>query len=127
MLAGSIFFAVAFQALAATNSAGTDDRAYSIQILTRIAEPVLTAAANARLKTDLPSPVWELDRTNYAPLEALGRTIAGIAPWLELGKDDTDEGKLRAKFITLSVKAIANGTDPHSPDFLNFKEGGQPL
>ena len=56
-----------------------------------------------------------------------GCTMAGIAPWLELGPDETPEGKLRGEFIELSVKAIGNGTDPKSPDFLNFKQGGQPL
>jgi len=110
-----------------TGSSGADDRAFLIQTLTQVAGPVLTAGADARLKSGLPAPAWERDRTNYAPLEALGRTIAGISPWLELGEDKTGEGQLRAKFIDLSVKAIANGTDPHSPDFLNFINGSQPL
>jgi hypothetical protein len=109
------------------NANGTDDRTYTVQVLTRVAEPVLTALAEGRLKIDLPVHTWEHDRTNYAGLEALGRTLAGIAPWLELGPDDTAEGRLRAWFIELSVKAVANGTDPKSPDFLNFTNGGQPL
>jgi len=109
------------------NANGTDDRTYTVQVLTRVAEPVLTALAEGRLKIDLPAHTWEHDRTNYAGLEALGRTLAGIAPWLELGPDDTAEGRLRARFIELSVKAVANGTDPKSPDFLNFTNGGQPL
>jgi hypothetical protein len=103
------------------------DRNYSVGVLTRVARPVLTALASGRLKQDLPKHAWERDRTNYTGLEALGRTTAGIAPWLELGPDETAEGKLRGEFIELSVKAIANGTDPESPDFLNFTQGGQPL
>ena len=87
------------------------DRVYSVEVLTRIARPVLTALAQGRLKQDLPAHVWERDRTDYAGLEALGRTLAGIAPWLELGPDETSEGKLRGEFIKLSVQAIANGTD----------------
>jgi hypothetical protein len=106
---------------------GTADRAYTVSVLTRIARPPLTALANARLHRELPSHSWERHRTNYSGLEALGRTVAGIAPWLELGPDATAEGKLRREFITLTVQAIANGTDPKSPDFLNFTEGGQPL
>jgi hypothetical protein len=106
---------------------GADDRAYSVQTLTRIAEPVLTSLAEGKLKQNLPRHEWESSRTNFAPLEAFGRTLAGIAPWLELGPDDTPEGKLRGKFIDLSVKSLANATDPHSPDFLNFNHGGQPL
>lgn len=103
------------------------DRAYSVDVLTRVARPVLTALAEGKLKQSLPAHEWEVTRTNYTGLEALGRTLAGIAPWLELGPDKTKEGKLRAEFIELSVKAIANGTDPQSPDFLNFTDGGQPL
>lgn len=103
------------------------DRAYSVDVVTRVARPVLTALAEGRLQQTLPGHQWELNRTNYAGLEALGRTLAGIAPWLELGPDQTKEGKLRAEFIALATKAIANGTDPQSPDFLNFTKGGQPL
>ena len=108
-------------------STGAADRAYLVQTLTRIAEPVLAALADGKLRERLPHHDWERDRTNYAPLEAFGRTLAGIAPWLELGPDETAEGKLRAKFISLAVKSLVNATDPQSPDFMNFKKGGQPL
>lgn len=103
------------------------DRAYSVDVLTRVARPVLSALAEGRLKQNLPVHDWERNRSNYTGLEALGRTLAGIAPWLELGPDKTKEGKLRAEFIELSIKAIAHGTDPKSPDYLNFTQGGQPL
>jgi hypothetical protein len=106
---------------------GADDRAFQVQTLTRIAGPVLTALADDKLKTSLPSHDWERDRTNYAPLEAFGRSLAGIAPWLELGPDDTAEGKLRAHFIELTVKSLAHATDPQSSDYMNFNHGGQPL
>ena len=79
------------------------------------------------MKATLPAHDWERNRTNFAPLEAFGRTLAGIAPWLELGPDDSAEGKVRAHFIDLSVRSLANATDPQSPDFLNFDQGGQPL
>lgn len=111
----------------ALTAQAADDRSYSVEVLTRVARPVLTALAEGRLKQELPVHDWEVTRTNYSGLEALGRTLAGIAPWLELGPDDTSEGKQRKEFIELAVKAIANGTDPKSPDFLNFTKGGQPL
>ncbi|HEU5071581.1 MAG TPA: DUF2264 domain-containing protein [Verrucomicrobiae bacterium] len=108
-------------------SAGAADRAYTVAVLTRTAEPVLTALADGRLRERLPVHEWELSRTNYAPLEAFGRTFVGIAPWLELGPDETPEGKTRARFIDLTVRALANATDPHSPDYMNFNHDGQPL
>lgn len=106
---------------------GAEDRAYCIQTLTKIAEPVLTSLAAEQLKQKIPRHDWENNRTNFAPLEAFGRTLAGIAPWLELGPDDSAEGKLRTRFIDLSVKSLVNATDPHSADFLDYNKGGQPL
>ena len=109
------------------SESGAADRAFAVQTLTNIAAPVLTSLAANRLKQDLPQYSWEGDHTNNAPLEAFGRTLAGIAPWLELGPDDSAEGRLRARYIDLTVQALANATDPESPDHLNFTHGGQPL
>jgi hypothetical protein len=53
--------------------------------------------------------------------------LAGLAPWLELGPDSTEEGKLRKKYIDLTVTCVKNATDPASPDFMNFNKGGQAL
>lgn len=116
---------LAFNAIAQT---GADDRAFCVQTLTNIAEPVLVAAANGKLKQAVPCHDWEGSRTNFAALEAFGRTLAGIAPWLELGPDNSAEGKLRAHFDELAVKSLVNATDPKSPDFLNFnRDDRQPL
>ena len=106
---------------------GAEDRAFSVQTLTQVAEPVLTALADGKLKSALPTHDWEAARAHFAPLEAFGRTLAGIAPWLELGPDDSAEGRLRARFIDLSRRALVHGTDPASPDYFNFQEGSQPL
>jgi hypothetical protein len=116
-----------FIAIACPAQTGADDRAFQMQTLTRIAEPVLSALADGKLKSTIPTHDWESTRKNFAPLEAFGRSLAGIAPWLELGADDSAEGKLRAHFIDLAVKSLASATDPNSPDFLNFKNGGQPV
>jgi hypothetical protein len=53
--------------------------------------------------------------------------MAGLAPWLELGRDDTPEGKKRGKFVDLAISAIRNAVTPTSLDYMNFSEGGQPL
>jgi hypothetical protein len=119
--------AAAFFTLDCPAQTGADDRAFCVQTLTNIAGPVLTALADGKLKQEIPKHDWERSRANYAPLEAFGRTLAGIAPWLELGPDDTPEGRLRARYIDLAVKSLANATDPRSPDFMNYSQGGQPL
>lgn len=114
-------------AVAARAQTGANDRAFQVQTLTRIAGPVLSALADRKLKATLPTHDWEKSRTNFATLEAFGRTLAGIAPWLELGPDDSAEGKIRARFDELAVKSLVNATDPQSPDLMNFNQGSQPL
>ena len=104
---------------------GPSQRAYQVAVLVKIAKPVLMSGADGTLKDRIPK--IEGARNLYAPLEALGRTLAGISPWLELGPSDDPEGVLRARFIDLAVKSIAHAVDPESPGHLNFTDGGQPL
>ncbi|MES2437855.1 MAG: DUF2264 domain-containing protein [Verrucomicrobiota bacterium] len=106
---------------------GAADRDYAVKTLDRIARPVIEALAEGTLKQNLPLGPGEESRREYACLEAFGRTLAGISPWLALGPDATPEGQLRAKYIALSVKGLVRATDPKSPDFMNFTKGGQPL
>jgi hypothetical protein len=108
----------------------TYDRDYWLHTLDRIARPVLSALARRRLKATMPVETYppnRLDRRQFSHLEAIGRTLAGIAPWLELGPADTDEGKLRAELADLARKSIDAATDPASPDYMNFAVGRQPV
>ena len=99
-------------------------------LATRIADPVVGALAAGRLRETMPvglSATATVERRNYAHLEAVGRLLAGIAPWLELGADDTAEGATRSRLAGLAREGLRRGTDPASPDFLNFTRGRQPL
>ena len=58
-------------------------RAYWLQTMLKIADPVLKNLAAGTLKQNMPT-VFHPDRAEYMHLEALGRTVCGIAPWLEL-------------------------------------------
>jgi hypothetical protein len=107
---------------------GQAQRAYEVKVLTRIADPVLNALSRNELKKTMPIEAKVAkDRAYSTYLEAFGRLLAGMSPWLELGPDNTEEGKLRKKYIDLAVTCIKNATDPKAADFLNFKEGRQPL
>ena len=113
-----------------SKSSGLDDRRVWIETLDRIARPVLENLAAGTLKKNMPfeSLSSEPLRREVSYLEAVGRTICGIAPWLELGPDDTEEGKLRAQYINMVVKGLKNGVDPQSPDHLMFdRRHTQPL
>ncbi len=109
---------------------GKKSREYFIASLVKIASPVLEAISRDELKKTMPVETtanpWG-DRKQVTYLEAFGRTLSGMAPWLELGPDNTAEGKLREKYIRLVLKGIQHATDPDAADFMNFTEGGQPL
>lgn len=110
--------------------AAVDDREYWVTVLTRIARPVLTNLAEGKLRERMPvevSTARPSDRHRYSHLEAVGRLLTGIAPWLELGADGTPEGVLRGQYAELARGGLRNATDPDSPDFLNFANGRQAL
>jgi hypothetical protein len=109
---------------------GSEDRAYWVATIDRIGRPILTALAAGKLKATMPvelKPSSKYERASCTHLEAMGRLLAGMAPWLEIPADNTAEGKLRGELADLARKAIDSGTDPKSPDFLNFDKGSQPL
>lgn len=106
---------------------GTEDRVFWIETLTRIADPVLTNLSSNTLKKNMPYESLSKDRSDFAHLEAVGRLICGISPWLELGPDNTPEGQLRDKYIKLAVKGLKNAVNPKSPDYLVFGKPYQPL
>jgi hypothetical protein len=119
--------AAARGALPSSEGAGAGDRAEWVAVATRIARPVLENLARGELKRRLPVQEGREDRQKYAALEAFGRTLTGLAPWLELPKDATPEGQLRGEWAELARRGLQHATDPASPDFMNFTDGSQPL
>jgi hypothetical protein len=101
------------------------DRAYWLKTLSRITEPVLTALSARKLKLLMPveAPHGNVaDRAQFSHLEAFGRLMAGIAPWLELSEDAEAQ-----RYAEIARKSIAAAVDPASPDFMNFNRGAQPV
>ena len=108
--------------------AAQGDREVWTAALRRIADPVLTNLAKGTLKARMPvEQAAGSKRQTVTHLEALGRLLAGIAPWIELPADDTAEGRLRLQYADLARRAIGRAVDPSSPDFLNFTRERQPL
>ena len=107
-----------------------NDREYWVQTLTKIADPVLTNLSQGKLKASMPVESvkgQEKDRPKFTHLEAFGRLMAGMAPWLELSPDNSTEGKYRQKYLDLAHQSLIMAVDPKSPDFLNFNQGAQPV
>ena len=110
------------------STTAADDRAYLLSVMEKIARPVLKNLAQKTLRKTMPVEAANpADRAQYTHLEALGRLLAGIAPWLAAHPLDESEGELQAEFIQLAQASLDSATDPTSPDFMNFHSGGQPL
>src|SRR5207253_1335941 len=106
------------------------DREYWLDVLARLTEPVLTSLAEGRLRQRMPvemAPAGQPERRDYTHLEAVGRLLTGIAPWLELADDGSPEAERRRRYAGLARRGLGVATDPASPDFLNFARGRQPL
>lgn len=107
------------------------DRKLWLQQLDKLARPVLSNLAAGTLREKMPvtlSPKVDNagNRAQVAYLEAFGRVLSGIAPWLNLEGGDAEEVALRNQYREWTLKAIANAVDTTSKDYMRFT-GGQPL
>ncbi len=106
-----------------------DDRRYWVSVTEKIARPVLENLTRRQLRKNMPVAAHPqaTKREIVTHLEAFGRLLCGIAPWLALDDLSGGELKLQQEFIKLAQAALDVATDPQSPDFMNFTTGGQPL
>lgn len=101
-----------------------------VRTLDRIARPVIMNTAGETLRANMPyeSPDTAGKRRDFSYLEALGRTVCGIAPWLENEWiTDSWEARLQEEYRENTRKALANAVNPQSPDYMAFDHGTQPL
>lgn len=106
------------------------DRAYWCDLLYKMASPVLSNMAEGNLRKNMEvevSPTWDGRDIGVTYMETFGRLMAGVAPWLSLPDDDTEEGKMRKQLREWALKSYANAVDPNSPDYLLWRKEGQPL
>jgi len=105
-----------------------DDRRYWVAVTEKIARPVLENLARRELKKRMPvEEPPSAKRAAYTHLEAFGRLLCGLAPWLALENLAGDELKLQQEFVKLTQSSLDAATNPQSPDLLNFSTGTQPL
>ena len=104
-----------------------EDRIYWISILQKITNPVLNNLAKGSLRKNMPYESTSLEGQKFSYLEAFARVFNGIAPWLELGPDSSEEGILREKYIKMTMKAISNAVNPNNNDYIFVVEPKQSL
>jgi hypothetical protein len=98
----------------------TIDRDIWLTRLLRVAEPVLAAAAEGRLRAALPTgppSVWsDVAAVNHA--EALARVLAGIGPWLECKVTDPVEAAAQQRLGLAVAPALASLADAAASDYV---------
>ena len=107
-----------------------DDRTYWCNLLYKIVSPILSNMSEGKLQQNMLvelSPTWDGRDRRVTYMEAFGRTMAGLAPWLSLPDDDTPEGAQRKQLREWALKSDAHAVDPNSPDYLLWRKEGQPL
>lgn len=106
------------------------DRRYWTDLAYRLAHPVLDNMSRGELRKNMQvelSPSWDGRDKGVVYMETFGRLMAGIAPWLSLPDDNTEEGQKRRELRQLALKSYANAVDPESPDYLSWRGHGQAL
>lgn len=109
---------------------GAQDREMWVKWLWKISYPVIHNLAEGTLHKNMPVESENGETAGYEDmthLEAVGRTLAGIAPWLALPDDDTKEGQMRKQMKKEVLKGLKNAVDPNYPDMLNFTKHAQPI
>ncbi len=101
----------------------TEDRASWLAMMDRICRPLFEALSQRRLKAVMPVEAYageQEHRRQTTYLEALGRALCGIAPWLEHGATTGAEGEMRARYCEWARAGIAAAVDKKSPDYMDF-------
>src|SRR5436309_14790182 len=84
----------------ATPQAAESDRQYWVRTMAKVAEPVLTNLAAGTLKRNMPVECVTgnvAERRKVTHLEAIGRLLAGIAPWFEVPLEAGPERDLQQR------------------------------
>ena len=106
------------------------DREYWVMLAAKMATPVLENMARGELQKNMQtefSPNFDSRNRKVVYMETFGRLMAGIAPWLALPDDGTEEGKLRSHLRECALASYKNAVDPSSPDYLLWEGSGQAL
>lgn len=109
-----------------------DDRQYWLQLLTKISAPILDNISQGDLRKKFNvqySPTWRSPAKDVAYMEAFGRLIAGLAPFLRLPIDESPEGLVRKQLLLKTQAGLDHATNPSSPDYLYWgnPKSRQPL
>lgn len=104
------------------NENGHSHRKRWVAALDRIARPILSNMAVGMLRDRMPYEHRTGTHVSAATdaLQALGRTLCGIAPWLEVEGLSGAEAELQTEYRRWARAALQHALDPASNDRLSF-------
>src|SRR6058998_1678558 len=116
---------VCFLFIVVNARAQSNDRQLWLSYMDKVARPVLSNLAANKLKENMPVELsGKIDnpasRKEVSYLEAFGRTLSGIAPWLNLEGGTKEEVNLRDQYRQWALKGIANAVNPAAKDYLQW-------
>jgi hypothetical protein len=122
---------LAVATVATAQKKAVPDRQLWLSYMDKLARPVLSNLAEDKLKEKMPVELAKkvdnaASRTAVSYLEAFGRTLSGIGPWLNGEGGSKGEVALRNQYRQWALKAIGNAVNPAAKDYLRWN-GGQPL
>src|SRR5205085_2810734 len=83
-----------------TPATGSADRRYWVSLLEKLADPVLGHLSKRELKQAMPVEAANpTERARYTHLEAFGRLLAGIGPWLQAAGLDRTEAATQRRLL----------------------------
>lgn len=106
------------------------DREYWANLAYQISAPILENMSKGELQKNMLvelSPTFSNGNPKVTYMEAFGRLMAGIAPWLALESDNTTESKQRTQLLEWALLSYKNAVDPDSPDYLLWSGESQAL
>src|SRR6476469_7299074 len=111
--------------------AAVNDRQLWLNYLDKLARPILSNLAEDKLKETMPVVLSnKIDnkeqRAKVTYLEAFGRILSGIGPWLNVEGGSKEEVALRNQYRQWTLKAIANAVNPKAKDYCVWN-GAQPI
>lgn len=86
----------------------TNDREVWTELCYKIAQPILENMSKGELQKNMNlelSPTWDGRDKRVAYMEAFGRLMAGISPWLALPDDESKEGKMRKQLRDWAISS----------------------
>ena len=97
------------------------DRQQWADLCYKIAQPILENMSKGELQKNMQlelSPTWDGRDKRVAYMEAFGRLMAGISPWLSLPADNTAEGQQRRQLQEWALQAYKNAVRSPKPGLL---------